>query len=63
MSCTGTTEQKLRLMLAAPQLLDIAQRVEALLTRQRWLPDGDAPESALLRDARAAIAAATGDAA
>lgn len=44
----------------APALLDIAQRVEALLSSQRWLPDGDAPEAVLLRDARAAIAAATG---
>lgn len=35
-------------------------RREALLTRQRWLPDGDAPESVLLRDARAAIARTEG---
>ena len=45
---------------AAPELLDIAQRVERMLTAAGWLTTSDAPESALLRDARAAIAAATG---
>ena len=50
----------LALLSAAPDLLDIAQRIEAMLTAQRWLPDGDAPESVLLRDTRAAITKASG---
>lgn len=44
----------------APELLDIAKRIDALLTGQRWNPEGDAPEALLLRDARAAIKKATG---
>lgn len=51
-----------RLIAAAPELLDIAVRIDALLTRQHWISDSDASESALLRDARAAIAKATGGA-
>ena len=52
-------QERMRAINAA--LLDIAIRVEAMLTRQNWLPS-DAPESALLREARAAIALATGEA-
>lgn len=54
------TRANARLIAQAPDLLDIAQRVEAMLTRQRWLATGDDPESVLLRDARAAIARAEG---
>ena len=39
-------------------LLSVAERVEAMLTRQRWQPDDFDPEAQLLRDARAAIAQA-----
>lgn len=45
------------------KLIGIARRVDAMLTRQRWMLCDDAPESVLLRDARAAIASATGIAA
>lgn len=41
-----------------PDLLAVAQKCEAMLTRQKWLPDGTDPESVLLREARAAIAKA-----
>ena len=56
-------EADTRLIAAAPELLDIARRIEALLMRQRWRRDGDAPESVLLRDARSAIYKAMGGAA
>ncbi len=57
----GRAAANARLIAAAPQLFDIAQRVEALLTRQHWMPDGDSPESALLRDVRAAILRVEGE--
>lgn len=38
------------------QLLAVVLKCEALLSAQKWLPEGDAPESVLLREARAAIA-------
>jgi hypothetical protein len=37
------------------ELLDLVRRCEALLTKQRWIPGPNVPESALLRDCRAAI--------
>lgn len=40
-------------------LLEIARRTEAMLTRHCWQDDTDDPESQLLRDCRAAIAKAT----
>lgn len=49
-----------RLIAAAPELLDLARRVEALFTAQRYTIDGIGAENALLRDARAAIARAKG---
>lgn len=39
-------------------LLAVAQKCEAMLTRQKWLPDGTDAEAVLLREARAAIAKA-----
>ena len=33
----------------------------ALLTRQHWMPNGDSPESALLRDVSAAILRVEGE--
>ena len=47
----------------APDLLAIVERVEALLTRQKWAADGFGPEAELLRDARAALAKIDGGAA
>lgn len=44
----------------ASELLSIAKRTEALLLKQRWLPEGSDPESQLLRDAQAVIAKAEG---
>jgi hypothetical protein len=43
---------------AAPALLSIARKCEAVLAKQGWLPDGTDPESGLLREAREAIALA-----
>jgi hypothetical protein len=45
-----------RMMAASRELLAVAQKCEAMLARQGWLPDGTDPESVLLRAARAAIA-------
>lgn len=44
-----------RLIAEALPLLDIARRVEALFTAQRYTPDGIGEENALLRDARATL--------
>ena len=44
-----------RMMAASRELLAVAQKCEAMLTRQKWLPDGTDPEAVLLREARAAI--------
>lgn len=49
-----------RLIAAAPELLDIAKRVEAMLSRHGWRQDGIGAEPELLRDARDVITAATG---
>ena len=49
-----------RMMAASRELLAVAQKCEAMLTRQKWLPDGTDPEAVLLRLARAAIVKATG---
>lgn len=52
-------EANARLIAASPDLLAVAQKCEALLTRQKWCETGDDPEAVLLREARAAIAKAT----
>lgn len=48
------------LIAAAPDLYDLAARIEAMLTRQGWRDDGNDPEAELLRDTRAAIDKAEG---
>lgn len=56
-SPTSSPQRTLHLV-PTPGLLDVAERVEAMLTRQRWQPGDFDPEAQLLRDARAAIAQA-----
>jgi len=51
-------EANARLFAAAPKLLAVVRKCEAMLTRQKWRADGDDPEAVLLREARAVIAQA-----
>jgi hypothetical protein len=55
-------EANINLAAAGPDLLAIAWSVEALLSRQKWVPNAGshAPESQLLAQVRAALMAATG---
>lgn len=54
------TEADARLMAAAKPMLDIIERLEEAFTRQGWRLDGHSPESAMLRDCRAALAIVRG---
>lgn len=55
-------EANCNLIAAAPELLDVAIAAEAMLTSQKFRPDGIGAENKLLAAARAVIIKATGEA-
>ena len=50
-----------RLVAAAPDLLSVVERVEALLTRQKWKDYGFGAEAQILHDARTVLTKIHGD--